>query len=251
MNKIKQVEGYWDGFLSAKCENLTPDQILNFTRFSYMEKSSPAMPDDLLSEMRKNFQFSVIEKRLAVFDRNGKIKDRLDLHNVPDISPWTIVWCASISSTPGDCVLWAYTLWCMWRKAGKRITLTEYASAFPVGIPTDNEKLRIWDSQKQQTSPSNFVDDMARWPLEIPKSQKEIFAESKTRGEYLEHCKREAIKQLDLHVDYLKVLSQFSVDLDIHPETRDHPARQLIVDLMRLGQLSNSNSVKEFILGYN
>ena len=82
----------------------------------------------------------------------------------------TILLCSSFCRTPGQSVMWAFTLTRMLeRKNWQRITIDDWVNAFPMGIPIEEEQLKAWDAQKRTGLPprnmtDNLLDDVRLWP---------------------------------------------------------------------------------------
>ena len=62
---------------------------------------------------------------------------------------------SSISKTPGEAVMWAYTLYKLWLEIGVPITMVELTNKFPQGFPSESAMEEIWNSQKGR---SNGID---------------------------------------------------------------------------------------------
>jgi hypothetical protein len=109
----------------------------------------------------KLFSYMVLTKRLEVF--KAKFSPKLEIGLAPQI------FCAMISDRPGKVVMWAHTLNEMFVKLGRKVTLADWADAFPMGVPTDDEYARVWELQKL-SSPArgmtdNCIDNFANWSV--------------------------------------------------------------------------------------
>ena len=90
--------------------------------------------------------------RLAEFAPNVKISEAL------------AVLIVSLCKSPGECVMWAYTLFRMSQKRDRFITIQEWTEDFPDGIPTDDEMRRIWKLQKSSVpGQDNLLDRKETW----------------------------------------------------------------------------------------
>lgn len=76
------------------------------------------------------------------------------------------MWIATICDTPGDAVMWAYTLACL--KANRVdadpimedvITIRALGEIFPYGFPTKKGREIVWEQQKGYTHGVNTVDN--------------------------------------------------------------------------------------------
>ena len=81
------------------------------------------------------------------------------------------LWCVTIcNGSPGNAVLWTWTLHNMAQRIpGSMLTLDDWARAFPLGVPTEEELSRVWTAQKKDGY--NLLDQDSVWeilPLEEP-----------------------------------------------------------------------------------
>ena len=75
------------------------------------------------------------------------------------------VWLSELSmGVPGNAVLWAYTMKCMFIKNDcKKITLNDWVRHFPNGVPTDETLSACWDAQK--INGRNLLDTAIAWEM--------------------------------------------------------------------------------------
>ena len=67
---------------------------------------------------------------------------------------------------PGNAVLWAYTLKCLFQQKGKPIlALVDWVEVFPNGIPTKEAYEELWSSQKDERG-RNRLDTKEAWFLD-------------------------------------------------------------------------------------
>ena len=71
-----------------------------------------------------------------------------------------------------------------------------------------------------------------------------------TRAEHMEWCKKRALDYVD-RGDLTNAYASMGSDLGKHPETRDHPAISLGMQLMMIGDLSTPEKMRRFIEGFN
>lgn len=71
-----------------------------------------------------------------------------------------------------------------------------------------------------------------------------------TRSEHLEWCKKRALEYIDSG-NISDAYSSMVSDLRKHPETVDHNAIGLGMQLLISGNLSSITKMREFILGFN
>ncbi len=70
------------------------------------------------------------------------------------------------------------------------------------------------------------------------------------RNEHMEWCKERALEYLD-RGDITNAWASMTSDLRKHPETADHPAIDLGSNLFMSGNLSDTESMRHFIEGFN
>lgn len=71
-----------------------------------------------------------------------------------------------------------------------------------------------------------------------------------TREEHLKQCKKTAIEYIK-NGDLGNAYSSFYSDMLKHPETAEHIALELGMQLLLGGHLSSPRQMEEFILGFN
>jgi len=96
---------------------------------------NPAAGDRALEPITQSMGFQILLSRLKPYG----VK----------VSLWTVLFLAAACKTPGDAVLWAYTLTHMAkRNPGAIITIGKWTDAFPMGLPNEEAKRAVWDAQK-------------------------------------------------------------------------------------------------------
>ncbi len=70
------------------------------------------------------------------------------------------------------------------------------------------------------------------------------------RQEYLEWCKKRALKYVD-RGDIDNAWASMSSDLSKHNETKNHAAIELGAMMLMIGHLSTADEMRKFILGFN
>ena len=71
-----------------------------------------------------------------------------------------------------------------------------------------------------------------------------------TRQEHLEWCKGRALEYV-YDGNTTKALTSMFSDLSEHEDTADHPAIQLGLRLLLMGELSTPEEMRKFIQGFN
>lgn len=72
-------------------------------------------------------------------------------------SYFTVLFLASLCTTPGEAVLWAWSLFRATAKADKAIKVYDLADSFPMGFPTEEAIHEAWDAQKGE--PGSGIDN--------------------------------------------------------------------------------------------
>jgi hypothetical protein len=132
-------------------EPMTPSQTEMMMKLMLM----PGLPGAMLADMRqKSLAFAIIESRLEAVDA--------------EVAPQVQVFISMKCKSPGDAVMWAYTLTVMYVNHGRQVDLGMLAEEFPMGFPTEKAASEIWDSQKQEGAPlGNGYDQMDQWPRKV------------------------------------------------------------------------------------
>lgn len=71
-----------------------------------------------------------------------------------------------------------------------------------------------------------------------------------TRKEHLDWCKARALEYCDLG-DWLQAMASMTSDMRKHPETEDHPALAVGLQMMFMGMINTPASARKFIEGFN
>lgn len=86
-------------------------------------------------------------------------------------SPTAIFFLSALCDRPGTCVLYAAALKALAirlkKGKGDELTLSDVVTnGFPMGVPTNDELMRIWDGQKAYSEkPDNWLDHQAAWEI--------------------------------------------------------------------------------------
>jgi hypothetical protein len=111
----------------------------------------------------------------AILTKDGELKlpfglavliQRLTLTQAK-YAPAVVMMAGILSNSPGDAVMWAYTLFLL-AQHNNAVTLDDLIMGpFAEGFPTDEAKARIWDAQKKPGAPlGNLLDAKETWELE-------------------------------------------------------------------------------------
>jgi len=160
-----------NGYLGCKTEPMDDDTSMLFLNLTVAEMAikSGRKPDDtseMDAKLSDAFHYQVLKKRLEVFKQH--FSPTLDVGILPQI------FCALISKTPAEAVMWAFTLNEIFVKTGQPVTIQSLVDEFPYGFPTAMEVERLWDAQKIKRddknpwSSDNAVDDFKNWSLPMP-----------------------------------------------------------------------------------
>lgn len=141
---------------------LDQDETKMYITLAMLQMDAPqAQLQKLHEEMWRGLAYKII------CDRLGKL---LPLVSIP-----LRAWVACICKTPGEAVMWAFTLMVMikeWEARRDRVpenglNISVWSFAFPMGIPTEESYRMAWEAQKGYAMDStfdNWLDDPANWP---------------------------------------------------------------------------------------
>lgn len=92
------------------------------------------------------------------------LRSRLEAVESPvELAPSMLV--ASICRSPGEAVMWAFTLNKIACETGKPVDLAALVQRFPHGLPSEKAYSDTWDAQKEPGAPlGNAIDRMDEWP---------------------------------------------------------------------------------------
>lgn len=131
------------GFLDASTEPMSEEvgQILMSTLFIERDGAEGKMSAEDKSSFEGCFIYQVLVKRLEAYGVE------CEGFYVPLFLTALIE--ASGYPTPAHAVMWAYTMYCVYRKNDRKpLTLEEVVMAFPNGFPKEDEYVRKWEEQK-------------------------------------------------------------------------------------------------------
>lgn len=128
------------GFLGQPTRPLTSEEIqiiMNLTFASF----------DDLQEMRQQ-----IEKAQA--PSYAILSGRLEYHKI-EVDLRLVIFISCMCSTPGECVMWAYTLKCIRDRDGE-VTFDNFMTHhFGSGLPSDETISAVWNAQKLSSEERN------------------------------------------------------------------------------------------------
>lgn len=139
---------------------MTKEESLLLVTLTMSELTNPGIHDieDQMQALRAFPMFKILDDRLR---RNGAEADMSLKAMVIDLS-----------RSPGEIVMWAYTLHRMQEELRRRPTLEDFSTTyFPIGVPTELAYSRMWDSQKlnkfgidrPSVGSDNFIDYQEAW----------------------------------------------------------------------------------------
>lgn len=91
------------------------------------------------------------------------LKKRLEFHGVP-CNRYVILFLCALCKTPGELVLYAYAIACIYQKCAKEVGIHDVCFAFAVGFPNDEEMSNAWADQKSDGV--NLLDQEETWSAE-------------------------------------------------------------------------------------
>jgi hypothetical protein len=144
------------------------------TKTQPMDKEQSSMFMRLmLAEMQGSIE-EFGDKQAHEFGFPGQVlKKRLDLGPIK-ISTALALWLVLLSEgNPGSIVMWAWTMRELFVQHNHRmLTVNDWTMAFPMGVPTEEERSRIWDLQKQDGAPAgNGLDRGHIWTVNTDHAQ--------------------------------------------------------------------------------
>lgn len=153
-------------------ETTEPNPIANYQAY-YGTKSRPMTMDE--SKFFITLEFTPYERLNAEFLDHKSLKENLafqilkgrlaEVGVTPE--PKLLIWLTTLCKTPGDAVLWAFTVARRTVDLAHAYTFIDWIMDFPLGPPTDQERKRVWDEQKGfhlKGKFDNAVDSMNWWP---------------------------------------------------------------------------------------
>lgn len=137
------------GLLDAKTRVLNDEEQKWLVQILLSSKADKEHQDRVWEELKS--------EHMAAFIMHDRLT-RVGLIN--QVEKALLVWIACLCNTPGDAVMWSYTL-CRMYDNGDDLTPERWCFVFPDGVPAEEEKKRIWDEQKDKDAPmSNWLDKM-------------------------------------------------------------------------------------------
>jgi hypothetical protein len=106
---------------------------------------------DVLKEMASGFGFRVFAARM---------------HPTTQLSQELFIFLLTTMKSPGEAVMWCYTLHRMFQAEQKLLTIGDWANEFPMGLPTREAMSKCWDYQKGGThglQTDNLIDQGDYW----------------------------------------------------------------------------------------
>ena len=153
-----EIDGkeYLNGLLDVETEPLTEDNSHGFMKSIMAELALPNAEGDAKVHAMLGDQppYMIFMSRLQA--AGGEI-------NVP-----AMLFILSLVTSPGDCVMWAYTInliHALKKRAGA-VNISDLTDFFPNGFPTEAGMQAAWDAQKDPgNSPDNKLDQAKYWPI--------------------------------------------------------------------------------------
>ena len=147
-------------------------------------KGDTAAIQDIAGKLQSFPQFMILDKRLQAYSRYA---DRIPVQ--------TRILCAFLCKSPGEAVMWAWTLHRMAADLEQAeqedklglpyglVNIHRWVQAFPMGAPDDDGYAGVWDQQKclpapdaGSMSPDNLLDYPQLWKGEFDDLRKLVIA---------------------------------------------------------------------------
>ena len=144
------LRGY-RGLLDAETRRLTNEESALYIQLFFIDKNGGSVQvfDDALGRSRSL----------------GIAKGRMEWADIP-YDPAALLWISQLATTPGELVMWCYTLHAIAQHTGHVAAgLDEWTDFFAWGVPTEAGCVAAWDAQKHPAAPAgNLLDDNKLWP---------------------------------------------------------------------------------------
>jgi len=111
-----------------------------------------SLKDD--EELANEFASKIILKRINAYDLKFEISNFFLIMSI-----------VTFATSPGNLMILLRLCYQYWKKTNKSLlNVADWANIFPMGVPTNEELIQMWDSQKHQNEPlSNMVDNVVYW----------------------------------------------------------------------------------------
>lgn len=117
--------------------------------------------DEYMGDKPKPFAYAVLESRLLA---------AAGINNLPRpevCTPSVMLFATTLCESPGDAVMWAFTIWRMRLAQMTPVGIADLARAFPMGFPDRPGRNAAWDAQKIDSSAvlgDNGLNVLQAWP---------------------------------------------------------------------------------------
>lgn len=146
---------YWQGLVDVDSRPMTEDETGMLVQCMMMENQNFTKGQDkeIDTGLESSMGYKIFDKRLEV----AGIEVTLPL----------AMFLVSLCDSPGNVVMWAYTVNVIRvaRNIEGPVTVSDFAEAFPMGIPTDEGLQKAWEEQKVNdgSMTGNLVDNFENW----------------------------------------------------------------------------------------
>lgn len=162
-----KLDTKYHGLLDCDVAAMNEKLSHRFIAMSKLPEDSKLIISSYRDLQKESFPFAVMLKRIEVYKT-----DNYELQNVLDKS--MLVFIGLLFKTPGDAVMWAYTLNYIYllnvkynKSFSGKVTMQTIAETFPMGLPTEKSLQECWDKQKGKNMGEdcdNWIDNFDNWP---------------------------------------------------------------------------------------
>lgn len=148
---VTTIQSLLDYAHPDKVEPMTKEQAHLFALALWSEDKP--VPPEAKEVLKRLISFQILSQRLKAFSPTTQYTEAC------------AVFVASMCTTPGKAVLWAYTFHKMARLHNRPVDTDLLANCFPVGFPTEQSQRECWDAQKGTGDDrvDNWLDHKEAW----------------------------------------------------------------------------------------
>ena len=156
MKIMNEAMKTYKGLLGTQTRPMTDEESRLFFALTTAEMESDEKAiNGLHSFMADSLLFKVLQKRLESVGLDKLVSKSLQM------------FVSAYADTPGQVVMWAFTLARMIEEHKRKVTLSDWTMRFPMGMPTTEASDERWDAQKghiMKQECDNCLDDLDNWP---------------------------------------------------------------------------------------
>ena len=140
-------------------QQLSKEETNLFLHLTMSEMSGSNPPPDMVEELMRQAAPSIITSRIS--------HAGVPWEKVVNLPALLFLSTMDTMRSPGQCVMWAYTLLYMYAKYGRQVNIDLLSNVFPNGFPTLESYDEMWDKQKGHNMKidklDNYLDTSECW----------------------------------------------------------------------------------------